>query len=58
MSFISRAAIVDEVENGQLFESRIRGHRIRRKLYIVYSKERKHDAFIENVVGYLQQHKC
>ena len=58
VSFISRVAIADEVENGQLFESRIRGHRIRRKLYIAYSKERKHDAFIENVVGYLQQNKC
>ena len=58
VSFISRAAIADEVESGKLFESRIRGHRIKRKLYIAYSKERKHDAFIENVVGYLQQNKC
>jgi len=58
ISFISHVAIADEIENGQLFESRIRGHRIKRKLYIVYSKEGKHDAFIENVVNYLQQHKC
>jgi len=58
VSFISRAAIVDELENGQLFESKIKGHRIKRKLYIAYSKEGKHDAFIENVVNYLQQHKC
>ena len=58
VSFISRAAIADEVESGKLYESRIRGHRIKRKLYIAYSKERKHDAFIENVVGYLQQNRC
>ena len=58
VSFISRVAIADEIENGQLFESRIRGHRIKRKLYIAYSKDGKHDAFIENVVNYLQQHKC
>jgi len=58
VSFISHVAIVDELESGRLFESRIRGHRIKRKLYIAYSKERKHDAFIENVVGYLQQNKC
>ena len=58
VSFISHVAIADELENGQLFESRIRGHRIKRKLYIAYSKERKHDAFIENVVNYLQQNKC
>ncbi|WP_201351794.1 LysR family transcriptional regulator [Hydrogenimonas urashimensis] len=58
VSFISHVAISDEVENGQLFEAKLRGHRIKRKLYIAYSKERKHDAFIENVVSYLQQHKC
>ncbi|WP_300363567.1 LysR family transcriptional regulator, partial [Hydrogenimonas sp.] len=45
LSFISHVAIADEVENGQLYEARIRGHRIKRKLYIAYSKERKHDAF-------------
>ncbi|BDY13373.1 LysR family transcriptional regulator [Hydrogenimonas cancrithermarum] len=58
VSFISHVAIADEVENGQLYESRIRGYRIKRKLYIAYSKDRKHDAFIENVVNFLQQNKC
>ncbi len=58
LSFISHVAIADEVAAGRLYESRIRGHRIKRKLYIAYSKERKHDAFIENVVGYLQQSRC
>ncbi len=58
VSVISHAAVADEVENGLLYEAKIRGHRIKRKLYIAYSKERKHDAFIENVVGYLQQAKC
>ena len=58
VSFISHVAIADEVESGQLYEARIRGYRIKRKLYIAYSKERKHDAFIENVVNYLQQNKC
>ena len=58
VSFISHVAIADELANGQLFEARIRGHRIKRKLYIAYSKDGKHDAFIENVVNYLQQNKC
>ncbi|NPA29499.1 MAG: LysR family transcriptional regulator [Epsilonproteobacteria bacterium] len=58
LSFISHVAIADEVAAGRLYESRIRGHRIKRKLYIAYSKERKHDAFIENVVSYLQQNRC
>jgi DNA-binding transcriptional LysR family regulator len=58
VSFISQMAIGEEVDHGLLYESRLRGHRIKRKLYIAYSKERKHDAFIENVVGFLQQNKC
>jgi DNA-binding transcriptional LysR family regulator len=58
VSFISQMAIGEEVDRGELYESRLRGHRIKRKLYIAYSKERKHDAFIENVVGFLQQNKC
>ena len=45
--------IQDEVANGTLFEARIKGHKIERKLYIAYGKERKHDAFVDNVVNYL-----
>ena len=53
VSIISRHVIQDEVANGTLFEARIKGHKIERKLYIAYSKERKHDAFVDNVVNYL-----
>lgn len=53
VSVISRHVIADEVEEGKLFEARIRNYKIKRKFYIVYSKERKHDAFIDNVVTYL-----
>ncbi len=53
VSVISRHVISDEVENGQLFEARIKNYKIHRKLYIAYSKERKHDAFIDNVVNFL-----
>jgi DNA-binding transcriptional LysR family regulator len=53
VSIMSRHVIKKEIENGTLFESRIKGHKIHRKFYIVYSKERKHDAFVENVVNYL-----
>jgi len=53
VSIMSRHVIKKEIENGTLFEARIRGHKIHRKFYIVYSKERKHDAFVENVVNYL-----
>jgi DNA-binding transcriptional LysR family regulator len=53
VSIISRHVIQDEVANGTLFEARIKGHKIERKLYIAYGKERKHDAFVDNVVNYL-----
>jgi len=53
VSVISRHVIRDQVNNGQLFEGRIRQFKIKRKFYIAYHKERKHDAFIDNVVSYL-----
>ncbi len=53
ISVVSRHVIADEVEEGKLFISRIKNYRIHRKLYIAYSKERKHDAFVDNVVSFL-----
>jgi len=53
VSVISRHVISDEVEEGKLFEARIKNYKIKRKFYIAYSKERKHDVFIDNVVTYL-----
>jgi DNA-binding transcriptional LysR family regulator len=52
-SIISRHVIQREIKEGTLFESRLKNYKIDRKLYIVYSKERKHDAFIDNVVNFL-----
>jgi len=53
VSVISRHVIGDEVAEGKLFEARIKNYKLLRKLYIAYSKERKHDAFIDNVVNFL-----
>ncbi|MEA3522746.1 MAG: LysR family transcriptional regulator [Campylobacterota bacterium] len=53
ISVVSRHVIASEVEEGKLYEARIKNYRIQRKLFIVYSKERKHDAFVENVVSFL-----
>ena len=53
VSVMSRHVIKNEVKEGKLFEARIRGHKIERKLYIAYLKERKHDVFINNIVNYL-----
>ena len=53
VSIMSRHVIQDEIKNGTLFEARLKNYKIERKFYIVYSKERKHDAFIDNVVNLL-----
>lgn len=52
-SIVSRHAISDFIKAGVLFEARLPNISMKRKLYIAYLKERKHDAFIENVVNYL-----
>lgn len=53
VSIISRHVIAEELASGRLYEARMRNVKIERKLYIAYTKERKHDAFIDNVVNYL-----
>ena len=53
VSIVSRNAIESLLKSGALFESRINNQKMIRKLYIAYRKDRKHDAFIENVVDYL-----
>ena len=53
VSVVSRHVILNELESGMLHEARIKNFRITRKFYIAYSKERKHDAFIDNVVNFL-----
>ena len=53
VSIMSRHVIKSEIDNGTLYESRLKNHKITRNLYIAYMKERKHDAFVDNVVNYL-----
>ncbi|HHH72552.1 MAG TPA: hypothetical protein ENL04_01835 [Sulfuricurvum sp.] len=53
VSVISRHVIEDEIAEGKLHEARMRNFRVHRKFYIAYSKERKHDAFVNNVVDFL-----
>lgn len=58
VSIISRQAITDEVAKGELFEARIRGYTLSRKFYIVYAKENKHNAYVDNVVNYILAGHC
>jgi DNA-binding transcriptional LysR family regulator len=58
VSIISKHAIADEVQNGELYEARIRGYRMSRHFYIVYSKENKHNAYVDNVVDFIMSGHC
>ncbi len=53
VSVMSRHVIQTELDNGQLFEARLKNQKLQRNFYIAYLKERKHDAFVDNVVNYL-----
>jgi LysR family transcriptional regulator, transcriptional activator of the cysJI operon len=53
VSIVSRHAIADYLDNGMLYEARLSGTEIRRKLYIAYLKEKKYDAFVDTVIDYL-----
>lgn len=56
-SMISKFLIEDEVKSKQLFISKIRGINIRRKYYICYLKENKHDAIVMNTVNFMMKQK-
>jgi len=58
VSVISKYAIADEVAKGNLFEARLSGYKMTRKFYIVYSKENKHNAYVNNVVDYILTGYC
>ncbi|TNF44714.1 MAG: LysR family transcriptional regulator, partial [Epsilonproteobacteria bacterium] len=58
VSILSKYAIMDEVANEELFEARLRGYTMMRKFFIVYSKENKHNAYVDNVVNYILAGHC
>lgn len=53
VSVMSRYVIQNEIDSGRLFEARLKNYKIERKFYIAYLRERKHDAFVDNVVNFL-----
>ncbi len=58
VSIISKHAIADDVAEETLFEARIRGYTMTRKFFIVYSKENKHNAYVDNVVDFILTGHC
>ncbi len=58
VAVISKYAIMDEVAKGELFEARLQGHTMTRKFFIAYSKEDKHNAYVDHVVDYILTGRC
>jgi len=58
VSIISRTAIADEVQKGELYEAMMQGYHMMRHFYIVYHKENKHNAYVNNAVDYILSGKC
>ena len=53
VSIMSRHVIKDDIDQERLYCARLKNFKMERKFYIAYSKDRKHDAFVDNVVSYL-----
>ncbi|WP_295420271.1 LysR family transcriptional regulator [Sulfurovum sp.] len=58
VTIISKHAVADEISKGELFEAKLRGYTMTRKFYIVYSKENRHNAYVDNVVDYILAGQC
>ena len=58
VSILSKFSVMDELAKGELFEAKLRGYTMTRKFYIVYSKENKHNAYVDKVVNFVISGKC
>ncbi len=58
VSIISRTTIADEVQKGELFESVLQGYKMLRHFYIVYHKDNKHNAYVNNAVDHILSGSC
>jgi DNA-binding transcriptional LysR family regulator len=58
VSILSKFAVMEEIAEGKLFESKLRGYKMTRKFFIVYSKENKHNAYVDKVVNYILAGHC
>lgn len=57
VAFLSKHAVQDEVESGELFMSKVRGMKFHQKLYLAYLKELKNDVFIMRATNYIMGKK-
>ena len=58
VSIISHHAIAEEIQNGTFHEARLQGYTMKRKFYIVYHKDNKHNAYVNNTVDFILSGKC
>ncbi|MGP1580963.1 MAG: LysR family transcriptional regulator [Wolinella sp.] len=58
VAILSRYVLQDELSGGLLHEARIRGCKLKRKLYLAYLKERKNEAFIDAISSCIMCNKA
>lgn len=58
VSVVSKYAIADKVQDGTLFEARLQGYKMMRHFYIVYHKDNKHNAYVNNTVDHILSGEC
>ena len=58
VSVVSKYAIADKVQEGTLFEARLQGYKMLRHFYIMYHKDNKHNAYVNNTVDHILSGQC
>jgi hypothetical protein len=58
VSVVSKYAIADKVQEGSLFEARLQGYKMLRHFYIMYHKDNKHNAYVNNTVDHILSGHC
>jgi len=58
VSVVSKYAIADKVQEGTLFEGRLQGYKMLRHFYIMYHKDNKHNAYVNNTVDHILSGHC
>jgi len=58
VSVVSKYAIADKVQDGTLFQARLQGYKMLRHFYIMYHKDNKHNAYVNNTVDHIMSGFC
>lgn len=57
VAILSKYVVQDDLNRQRLYESKIRGCKLKRKLYLAYLKDRKNDLFVDTISGCLMCNK-